>query len=59
LGQAIKAFIFRDQKADITEKKVLKHCSRNLEPFMMPKFVEFRESFPRTTTGKIDKKLLK
>jgi long-chain acyl-CoA synthetase len=58
LGQAIKAFIVRNPNADITQKRVLKHCSKNLEPFMTPKFVEFRESFPRTTTGKIDKKLL-
>jgi long-chain acyl-CoA synthetase len=58
LGQAVKALIVRNPNADITEKKVLKHCSKNLEPFMTPKFVEFRESFPRTTTGKIDKKLL-
>ena len=47
-----------DPKSEITEKKVMSYCSKNLEPFMMPKSIEFKDAFPRTTTGKIDKKLL-
>jgi amino acid adenylation domain-containing protein len=58
LGQAIKAFIVIDPKVEITEKKVMSYCSKNLEPFMMPKSIEIKDAFPRTTTGKIDKKLL-
>jgi acyl-coenzyme A synthetase/AMP-(fatty) acid ligase len=29
---------------------------RHLEDFMVPKFVEFREELPKTSTGKITKK---
>ncbi len=54
-GQAIKAFIVPKDGASLTEKEVIKHCSRLLEPFMVPKYVEFRTSLPKTSTGKIKK----
>ena len=57
LGQAIKAFIV-SSKAELTEKKVLKHCSENLQLFMVPKYVEFVESLPKSPNGKVDKKIL-
>ena len=58
-GQAIKAFIVTDKKSALTEKKILKYCSNNLEPFMVPKHIEFKDSFPKSPSGKIDKKKLK
>jgi amino acid adenylation domain-containing protein len=59
LGEAIKAFIVLADGAKITEKDVLKHCSRNMETFMVPKYVEFMDSLPKTPNGKIDKKQVK
>lgn len=58
LGQAIKAFIISNDHGQLTEKQVIAHCSKNLEYFMVPKYVEFVTSFPRTSTEKIDKKEL-
>jgi long-chain acyl-CoA synthetase len=58
LGQAIKAVLVLEKDAPVTERDVLKHCSANLEDFMMPKIVEFRQSMPRTSTGKINKREL-
>lgn len=57
-GQAIKAFIVKNNNRQLTEKAILKFCQRNLEPFMLPKYIEFRESLPKSTSGKIDKKYL-
>jgi len=57
-GQAIKAFVIPGKGANITEEKVVKYCMKNLEPFMVPKYVEFRDSFPKSASGKIDKKQL-
>ena len=34
------------------------YCKKNLEPFMVPKYVEFREKLPKNNSGKIDKKRL-
>ena len=59
LGQAIKAFIVPANSANISEKEVLKYCSKNMETFMLPKYVEFMDNLPKTPNGKIDKKQLK
>jgi len=59
LGQAVKAFIVRSAAATLSDKEILNHCKNNLEPFMVPKYIEFRDAFPKTSTGKIDKKPLK
>ena len=54
LGQAIKALIVtRDHT--LTEKDVLRHCRARLEDFMVPKYVAFVDSLPKTTSGKIQK----
>ena len=54
LGQAIKALIVTNGAA-LTEKDVLLHCKANLEDFMVPKYVAFVDSLPKTTSGKIQK----
>ena len=58
LGEAIKAFIVLDNKA-ITENDVRKLCQTRLENFMMPKYIEFVESLPKTDSGKIMRKPLR
>jgi acyl-coenzyme A synthetase/AMP-(fatty) acid ligase len=59
LGQAVKAFIVPAANSSLSENEILHHCKLTLEPFMVPKEIEFRTSLPKTTTGKIDKKPLK
>jgi len=58
LGQAVKAFIQVKEGIVLTEKDVLRHCSRHLEDFMMPKIIEFRAVLPKTANGKINKREL-
>jgi amino acid adenylation domain-containing protein len=40
---------------DITREDVLSHCREWLPSYMVPDIVEFRETLPRTSTGKIDR----
>jgi acyl-CoA synthetase (AMP-forming)/AMP-acid ligase II len=58
LGSAIKAVIVTQPEAWLTEKDVLRHCAAHLEDFMVPKFVEFREQMPKTSSCKIAKREL-
>jgi len=58
LGQAIKAFVVCGDDYHLTERDVLRHCAQHLEDFMMPKYVEFRDSLPKTASGKIHKSAL-
>ena len=57
LGQAIKAVIVR-ARPDLTETRVLAHCRAHLEDFMLPKWVEFRDSLPKSPSGKVRKEEL-
>lgn len=54
LGEAVKAFVVPNG-VPLTEQAVLAFCRERLEPHMVPKYVEFRTSLPRTATGKISK----
>ncbi|MFW6139302.1 MAG: class I adenylate-forming enzyme family protein [Spirochaetota bacterium] len=58
LGQAIKAFVVSTDPA-LDENTVKHHCSRHLEDFMVPHYVEFRKELPKTSSGKIRAKDLK
>ncbi len=58
LGQAIKAFVVCEPDKRITSKDVSIFCSSNLEVFMVPKYVEFLDRLPKTSSGKIDRRVL-
>ena len=59
LGQAIRAFVVREPGRAVSMKDVLKHCSENLEPFLVPHDVVFQDELPKSPTGKIDRAELK
>ncbi|MBN2005629.1 MAG: AMP-binding protein [Anaerolineae bacterium] len=59
LGEAVKAFLVCAPDANLTERDVLRHCAQHLEDFAVPKQVEFRTSFPRTESGKTQKRDLR
>ena len=56
LGQAIKAYIVLKEGSTVSEKEIIAHCHEHLEDFMVPKFIEFRHSLPKSPSGKIVKK---
>ncbi len=58
LGQAIKAIVVLNDGAQLTVSKVLAYCRSRLEDYKVPQRVEFRESLPMTSSGKIAKKEL-
>lgn len=57
-GSTIKAFIVCSDGEVLSEEKVKKYCMQNLEPFMVPKYVEFIKALPKSSHGKVDKKAL-
>ncbi|HML14232.1 MAG TPA: AMP-binding protein [Xanthobacteraceae bacterium] len=58
LGLALKAVIAADAQAKLTAHAVIRHCARHLEDFMVPKMVEFRDTLPKTESGKISRRLI-
>jgi long-chain acyl-CoA synthetase len=53
LGEAIKAFVVLKEGSKLTDRDIETHCRKHLEDFMVPKYVEFRKSLPKTSSGKI------
>ena len=58
LGEAVKAVLTLRPGCTLTSRDVLQHCAAALEDFMVPKLVEFRESIPKTPSGKIARREL-
>ena len=57
MGHALKAIIVRDSE-ELDARAILAHCRANLEEFMVPRTVEFRDALPKTSTGKIRRSVL-
>lgn len=56
--EAVKAFVVLDAPGALTEDDVARYCKTELAAFKVPTFIEFRESLPKTSIGKIQKKIL-
>jgi amino acid adenylation domain-containing protein len=54
-GEAIKAYLV-SRDPDLSAKDVINHCKKHLESFMIPKYIEFRDTLPKGSTGKITKR---
>jgi len=57
-GEAVTALIVTDGAA-LTADDIIAHCRASLAGYKCPKRVEFREALPRTSTGKLQKFLLR
>jgi acyl-CoA synthetase (AMP-forming)/AMP-acid ligase II len=54
-GETIKALVVLADGATVGEAELIAHCKQRLAGYKAPTSVEFRESIPRTATGKIQK----
>jgi len=57
-GEAVTALIVTDG-TEVTAEDIIAHCRQSLAGYKCPKRVEFREVLPRTSTGKLQKFLLR
>ena len=57
--QAVKAYVLLEKNQTLTETEVIDYCAARLSKFKVPTIVEFVSEFPRTSTGKIKKQLLR
>ena len=51
-GEAIKVFVVKNDPM-LTEDDVLRYCQEHLTGYTRPKYIEFRDSLPKTNVGKI------
>ena len=57
-GQRLKAFVVTAEGKDVSEDEVRKFVKENLANYKIPREVEFLDSLPRNSTGKVLKKEL-
>ncbi|MDQ1006081.1 long-chain acyl-CoA synthetase [Streptomyces sp. V4I23] len=57
-GEEVKAFVIRRPGATTDEDELIAWCKRNMAGYKYPRIVEFRDSMPMTSTGKILKREL-
>jgi len=58
IGNRIVAFLVPDAENSINKEDVIEFCSERIPRYMIPEAIEFRNSLPKTSTGKINKSLL-
>ena len=54
-GETVKALVVLAAGATATEAELIDHCRARLTHYKCPTSVEFRETLPRTATGKLQK----
>lgn len=58
-GEVGRAYVIPAQGNSITAEEVIAHCTGRLAKFKVPKTAVITDSIPRTTSGKVQKHLLK
>ena len=57
-GQVVKAYIVLRSGETATQHDIVRYCAGRLARFKVPRHVEFRESLPKTQTGKVLRRVL-
>jgi acyl-CoA synthetase (AMP-forming)/AMP-acid ligase II len=55
LGEAVKAWVIARAPSERMKREIRRACQVELARFKVPKVVEFRDEFPRTSSGKVRK----
>ncbi|MBQ6971963.1 MAG: AMP-binding protein [Synergistaceae bacterium] len=58
-GEVPKAYIVKKEGADVTEGELVKFCKERLSHYKVPRSVEFVDSLPISSTGKILRRVLR
>ena len=58
-GEAVKALIVTKDGEKAFAEELIAHCRKHIAGFKCPKSIEFIDSLPRTSLGKIDKQKLR
>jgi len=58
ISNRIKAFIAPNLPGSLSKAEIQQHCAQRIPKYMVPELVEFCETLPKTSTGKVDRKRL-
>jgi acyl-coenzyme A synthetase/AMP-(fatty) acid ligase len=55
VGNRIKAIVAAHTADSVQAAELQQHCGTRIPKYMIPEFIEFRDSLPKTSTGKVDR----
>ncbi len=58
LGEAVKAWVVLRPGQRVTTDELRAYCRERLAGYKVPKYVEFRDSLPKTLVGKVLRRVL-
>ena len=58
-GESVRAYVVLKENANAREEEIISFCRQKLAGFKKPKNVEFLKELPRTSTGKVQKNILR
>ncbi|MBM3143028.1 MAG: long-chain fatty acid--CoA ligase [Chloroflexi bacterium] len=56
--EAVKAWVVLKEGKKVTPEELQNHCREKLAAYKVPRFIEFRDSLPKTMVGKVLRRLL-
>ncbi|MGI8649294.1 MAG: long-chain-fatty-acid--CoA ligase [Rubrobacter sp.] len=57
-GETVKAFVVKKSDSDLTSDELVSFCKERLAAYKVPKAVEFRDELPKSTVGKLLRRVL-
>ena len=57
-GESVKAFVVKREGSTLTEEELVSFCKDRLAAYKTPKVVEFRATLPKSTVGKLLRRVL-
>jgi long-chain acyl-CoA synthetase len=57
-GETVKAFVVLKPDSEAAEEEMLSFCKERLAPYKTPKTLEFRDELPKSTVGKLLRRVL-
>jgi long-chain acyl-CoA synthetase len=57
-GEAVKAWVVVRAGQHVTADELHAYCREKLAGYKVPKYIEFRDSLPKTTIGKVSRREL-
>jgi amino acid adenylation domain-containing protein len=58
IGNRLAVLIVLSEPGTVSKEEIARHCGRLLPKYMVPEMIEFRESLPMTSSGKVDRQSL-
>jgi crotonobetaine/carnitine-CoA ligase len=58
-GEEVKAYVVLNPGEELTAQEIIGYCEQNMAAFKVPRYLEFRDSLPKTPSERVQKQKLR